>query len=100
MPAWVTWGHQVEGFKPDTPYTFSAWVKSEVPDTVQVVFGGVTPFEPSKAFFYFRTTENWRRVTTTVVGDAGSDPTVQVILLNEGRPGTFYFDDVSFSVRD
>lgn len=98
--AWVTWKQEVKSFRPDTPYTFSCWVKADRRALAQVVVDGLKPHKAGVSFFYMWADAKWRPWVKQVVGDPSSNPAVSVMLLNEGGPETFYFDDVSFTVRE
>lgn len=98
--AWVTWKQEIKDLKPDTTYEFTAWVKADQQAYAQVVIEGLKPHKQGVSFFYFKADTSWKLWKKDVVGDATSSPTVHVMLLNEGGHETFFFDDVSFKVRD
>jgi hypothetical protein len=98
--AWVTWKQEVKGFRPNTTYVFRAWVRADRKAFAQVVIDGLKPHKAGSSFFYLRADTGWHLWTKEVRGGPESAPTVQVMLLNEGGPETFHFDDVSFTVRE
>jgi len=61
---------------------------------------GLKPHKANVSYFYIKADTSWRLWKKDIVGDSTSDPTVYLTLLNEGGPATFYFDDVSLTVRE
>lgn len=92
---WVFFKQEIDGIQPDTAYTFRCRVKADQSAHAQVALGKFKPVK-GKSYFYKSANETWQEWTHVITSASDCPSTVELTLLNEGTPKTFYFDDVSF----